>query len=102
LGRFIWLKPLHERLKPEMGTLKLLKGISRLDLVPIFDLFVRILHRKLTDCGSLTWVFVRLLSEDQKPEAIFQGGRVLIETIRVRWSPSEASDLVCNPRVMVE
>ena len=56
-----------------MGALKLLKGISRLDHVPIFDFFVGILHRKLTDCGSLAWVFVRLLSEDPLGNRVVPG-----------------------------
>jgi hypothetical protein len=65
LGRFICLQSLHRRLKLFIGTLKPLKGISLLDFMPILDLFVRILHRKLTGDGSLTWVFVPLLSEDR-------------------------------------
>lgn len=62
LGRFICLKSLHRRLKPVIGTLKPLKSISLFDLMPIINLFVRILHRKPTGDGSLTWVFVPLLS----------------------------------------
>lgn len=63
-GRFIRLKPLHERLKPVIDTLKLLKGFSLLNLIADYDLFVWILPGNFTDQHSLACVFVLLLSID--------------------------------------
>jgi hypothetical protein len=65
LGRFICLKSFHDRLKRGIDTLKLLKTSFLLDLMPVFDLFVRRLHRNFTSYGSLACVFVQMLSEDR-------------------------------------
>ncbi len=85
-GRFICLKLLHERLKSVIDMLKLLKGISLLDVMPIYDLFVRILHRSFTGYSSLAWVFVHLLSEDQ-PE------KTGLSLLKVNGQPSAAAQV---------
>lgn len=97
------------KVKPEMGTLKILKGISRLDLVPNFDLFVGILHRKLTDCGSLAWVFVPLLltcwPSDGTERPSWDGGHSTVSSLQVvlTWNPLgrvglRGSDLLIGKR----